>query len=324
MTLDKALSYMEQLKIGNTSLINVDHCDFSAKILAKCEWENEFGSIKDRVALAMLMACLKKHPELLRKNTPFKIIEYSGGNLAISLSKMCAAVGVNLTVVLPGGVQKPLTDTLVGNGAEVILSDQQQGFLGAILLAKKISRKDKYSVFLYQHRNKENIECHKKYTANEIIKTLDISFNRLKPKAFVASIGTGASLVGIYQGLKEKYPDIQLYATSPFEMPYATKMAPNEKKKFAGSGGLGYGLRQYFVNPYEDDIRGFYNISLDECYDAALDYYNKTGVLLGSSSSANLIAAKKIAEKFSADSAVLTVFPSLATKSEKTDMGIVE
>ncbi|OGT30999.1 MAG: hypothetical protein A3E87_06190 [Gammaproteobacteria bacterium RIFCSPHIGHO2_12_FULL_35_23] len=322
MKLEAAFKRLDQFKIGNTQLMYLEPENLSAKVFAKCEWENEFGSIKDRVALAMLKACLKEHPELLMENTPFKIIEYSGGNLAISLAKMCSVLGVKLTVVLPGSVPKVLINDLENSGSEVILSVKEKGFLGAMLLAKKLARRDKYAIFLYQHKNKANIECHRDSTAQEITFKLRQSFNYIKPQAFVASIGTGASLIGIYEGLKHYYPNIMLYATSPEEMPYGTKQAPHARQKFAGSGGLGYGLRQYFVNPYEHEIKSFFNISLGECYKAALNFYHKTGVLIGSSSAANWIASKKIAQEYGPDLAVLTIFPSLATETEKVSIGI--
>ncbi|MHB1221041.1 MAG: pyridoxal-phosphate dependent enzyme [Gammaproteobacteria bacterium] len=307
-------------KIGNTDLKLVYSSSRKARVYAKCEWQNCFGSIKDRAALAMIKHAVKINPKLLAGEE--KLIEYSGGNLAISLAGICNHLGIDLTLVLPSGVPYSYQHSLETNfRVRVITVDSKLGFLGVLNYAKKISKKNKRYHFLYQHNNKENINCHRITTAHEIIlQAKDLSLSNID--AFVSSIGTGASLIGTYRGLLDNGCKPSLFSTMPFEMPYGTLKAPSGTKKFAGSGGLGYGIKQPLVKEYEHAIQHHFLYSIEQCYQQMLEYYEETGTIIGSSSAANLLAAKSIAGRLPSSCNILTLFPSLAIPEEIKLFGI--
>ena len=115
----------------------------------------------------------------------------------------------------------------------------------------------------------------------------------------------------MYAKLKEYYPDVQLHTNMPSEMPYATEQPSNSLPKFAGSGWLGCGKKQMFVERFEKSVFKHHLVTFEEAKEAMLDYYIKYGVVLGSSSSANYKTAKKIASEMGPNQLILTVFPSI-------------
>jgi cysteine synthase len=316
----KLLSYFDNI-IGNTPLMCIHSKYISASIYAKCEWTNHFGSIKDRPALAMIKRELQKDSSLLG-NINTKIIEYTGGNLGVSLAGICHYLGINVTLILPKSVPLSYIEKIKSYLANIIFTDPNLGFLGVINKAKKVAKSDRDYRFLYQHNNPANISCHRNATAKEVVDQAK-GFGLNNISAFVASIGTGASLIGIYQGLKNYGYSPYLYSVMPKEMPYGTYNQPSSKTKFAGSGGLGYGSRQFFVKSKENLIRKHFVYSIDDCYRQMKEFYDEYGILIGTSSAANLLAAKVIAQKLSSNDSVLTLFPSLATSEEKHYFGMV-
>lgn len=306
-------------KIGDTPLQLVYINKNGAKVYAKYEWYNLFGSIKDRAALAMLKDAVSRDNNLLcRKN---KILEYSGGNLAVSLAGICSRFGIRLTLVMPDGMPQSYLNLLKQYQFELIIVNSALGFLGVINRAKKIAKQDLTYHFLYQHKNNANLNCHRTTTAREII--LQAQHSNLKSiDAFVASIGTGASLMGTYQGLIDNGHTPLLYASMPSEMPYGTFNIPSSVKKFAGSGGLGYGIRQPLVKSKDACIQHHFLYSIEQCYKQIIEFYEESGLIIGSSAAANLLAAKSITSQLSSHCNVITLFPSLATPEEIALFGI--
>lgn len=322
MRLEEAIEKIDNLKIGNTSLLELHPNNQHARIYAKCEWENQFGSIKDRVAFAMIKDMLLQHPELLDPNKELSIIEYSGGNLALAIAEICFQINVSVHLVLPESISPALLSELRRLNACIHLSKAEEGFYGVIQLAKRLARGNKQFKLLYQHKNINNLLYHQEHTAQETRQQL-INIPEEAIQAFGASIGTGASLIGTYLGLKRYYPNLKLFATSPKEMPYGTLQKPHSRKKFAGSGGIGFGLKQPFVSPYEKEIVNHFLVSLDECYQEMINFYHEHGIAIGTSSAANLLAAKKMAAQFNNKQAVVTIFPSKATSAECKELGLL-
>lgn len=230
------LNHFEEFsrKVGNTPLIKLE-CeetkDFS--IYAKCEWHNPTGSIKDRAALGMI----KKYME--ETNKKLHILEYSGGNLAKSIGQICYHLGIECTLVLSSGSGKSLLNELDNYGAKTVLVDKSKGFYSVIEKAIEISKQNPHYYFLFQHYNNANLLSHIEGTGREIISQMDGK----SVNAWVASAGTGGTLMGVYQVVKEYTPSIELHLVMPAELPYGSEQPPNGLKKYAGSGGLGLGRK---------------------------------------------------------------------------------
>ncbi|RTL13149.1 MAG: pyridoxal-phosphate dependent enzyme [Neisseriaceae bacterium] len=304
--------------IGNTNM-QVFKLDNGKNLFAKLEWENLYGSVKDRAAIAMLRNVHELNSSAISSGK-YEILEYSGGNLGLSLAYMCFELGIKLNLVLLDTINQDILDLLEKLNVRVHLVDKNEGFLGVILRAKKLSRANPLFIFLYQHKNTSNIDVHYRFTGQEIVKQI----NKLSESthfAFVANIGTGSTLIGNYLRLKESL-DIDLYATTPAEMPYGTTLKPYAIRKFAGSGGLGHGLKQYFVSPYDSDIVEHFNINIEQCYKAINIFQKKYKITIGTSSAANYLAAIEISNKTGLD--VITIFPDKLPDYEKVYLNDAE
>jgi cysteine synthase A len=293
-------------RIGDTPLIELSVS--GAQVFAKCEWTNPTGTIKDRAAFAMLHDFLKNH-----RSENKTVLEYSGGSLGFALSHMCHELGIPLRLVLSSFFDKKVAAHLEEQGTKIEWVDKEKGFWAVMEKARAMAESDPGYAFLYQHGNPANAWIHEVTTGEEIIHQL----NGRKADAWVASIGTGATLMGVYYALKKNNPAVQVYATTPSELPYASHLPPNGLPKFAGSGGLGDGRKQPLVEKDEAVISGHYTYSYEECLKAMAQFFKLTGMSIGSSAAANWLAANAIAKKLGPGKTVVTVFPSRATEFER-------
>lgn len=292
-------------KIGNTSLIEVPTEKGSARIFAKLEGENPFKTIKDRAALAMLCAELDRSPD-----KPLHILEYTGGSLGISLSALCEAVNIPLTLVVSSSFDKEMANVLETQGTKIYWVDSAKGFWAVIERAHALASKHPSHRFLFQHENPANLWAHQNVTGPEILKQWKTIGKGASIDAWVASIGTGGTLMGVYEALRSAFPEVSLFATSPIELPYGSEAPPNGLSKFAGSGGLGCGRKQKFVEMKEKEIRKHYLYPYSQCVEASDAFFALTGISIGTSAAANWLAAKEIAQDLGHEKLVLTVFPS--------------
>ena len=310
------LEKLHQEFIGNTPLIEITNDDREgAKIFAKAEWHNMTGSIKDRCSYGMLKAAIEG--ALAKGEDNLKIVEYTGGNQGLTLSLLGGMLDIPMTLVVPGSLPESLAKTLALHGATVVRGDPKEGFFGAMQKAEQIAQEDSSLTFLHQQHNLANIQSYEDIMAVEILSQLrEMQANTVD--AWVAAIGSGGTLIGVYNGLKKSFPSVQMYCISPKEMPYGTSKSPSSKPKLFGSGGVGYGIKQKFVEEMEEHVVQHLYYSLEEAYQGMADYYRETGTFIGSSSAANLLAAKSIARDLGQDKVVVTVFPSLALQKEIT------
>ncbi|CAG7644946.1 PLP-dependent cysteine synthase family protein [Actinacidiphila bryophytorum] len=295
--------------LGDTSLMPAPAQGGGAAILAKCEWENPAGSIKDRVAYALLAQAVRDHGD--RPLSELRILEYSGGNLARSLSQLCRALGISSRLVLSSASPKSLLDDLAANGSLVDLVDRELGFLEVVRTAHAIAAKEPDWTLLYQHRNPANLWCHQRTTGAEIVRQLA----GRTPTAWVASIGTGGTLVGVYRALRRSHPTVRLIGVTPQELPYGSARPPNGLPKYAGSGGFGNGIRQPFVTLHDAQVE-HHAVSYPRCLEAMAEMYRRTGVRIGSSAAANWLIARRIAAELPRPAVVVTVFPDAGTPEE--------
>lgn len=300
-------------ELGNTDLIEVPSLPGAARIFAKCEWQNPYGSIKDRVAYALICDALQKHGE--RPLSELKIMEYSGGNLAAALSGIAAKLGLAMRFVLSSAAGASLLDLLAQRGARVDLVDKELGFLEVIRHAIKIAEQEPEWQLLYQHRNALNVAFHRNTTGAEILQQLPLLAGQAKPRAWLASIGTGGSLIGVAQALLPHFPDMACIGVTPSELPYGSDAPPNGLPKYGGSGGLGHGIRQPFVQMLDAQLEQ-YILSFPEAISGMAQFYHATGIKIGSSAAANWLKAREIASRYTADEIVLTVFPCAGTPEE--------
>ncbi|WP_051242065.1 pyridoxal-phosphate dependent enzyme [Stappia stellulata] len=301
-------------RLGNTPIVALPRVAGEARIFAKCEWFNPTGSIKDRTAFALVCDLLSRTPR------PERVLEYSGGNLAVSLSRLCADLGLANTLIMASFMSQAAIADMRSLGTDVRLVDKKLGFWAVMEAAYQTAEHHPDWSFLNQHENRANLRIHETGTGAEFVKQLQRVDGREAPDvdAFVASIGTGGTLVGVHTALRRVYPRVQMIAVTPAELPYGSTAPPNGLPKYAGSGGLGNGRKQPFVADQETRIAQKLTVRFQDSL-AALALLNAhCGLRVGSSAGANWLAARHIARALGPDAVVATVFPSAATPSEWT------
>jgi cysteine synthase A len=289
--------------VGGTELYEVPRRKGEARILAKLESQNPYGSVKDRVAFAMLYQRFLNSEE-----RGLGVLEYTGGSLGVSLAQMCRMLDLPLKLVI-GTVPEALAKCELSGLCQLERVDPELGFWFVIQRALQLADGLPNYRLLYQHQNTANPWIHQTTTAREILaQSLHLGVPSLD--AWVASIGTGGTLMGVYEGLSHTYPQIKLIAVSPDELPYGSMKKPNGIPKFAGSGGLGCGRKQPFVEPHDHRFHQHAQVTLADALKESEEFYSETGVKIGSSSGANLKVARKIAATLSQGKTVITIFPS--------------
>ena len=200
--------------IGNTPLVELTHIEkafnLEAKILAKLEYFNPSGSVKDRIAKEMIEDAEEKG--LLKEGST--IIEPTSGNTGIGLAAIAAAKGYRIIIVLPETMSIERRNIIKAYGAELVLTDGTKGMKGAIAKAEELAKEIENSFIPGQFENPANPAAHKKTTGPEIWNDTDG-----KVDAFVAGVGTGGTLTGVGQYLKAKNSEIEVIAVEPEASP---------------------------------------------------------------------------------------------------------
>lgn len=303
--------------VGGTDLIEVPRRHGGARIFAKTEWTNPTGSVKDRAAVAMLDAKLEHFNGDLED---IHIVEYSGGNLAISLSYACHLLGIRNTLFVSASTSGRLVNELRAEGSDIRTVETSLGFLGVMEAAKRFVGETPGATFLYQHENLANPRIHQATTGQEIIHDLKTKFGIAAwdgPVAVAVAIGTGGTLAGVFRALAAWCPEVQCYGVTPAELPYGSQCPPNGLAKFAGSGGLGNGIKQRFVASVERGIHGHLTYNYQEALAAKSLFLKRTGQVIGSSSGAAWLAAMKIADQLGPNGIVVTVFACKGVPEER-------
>ncbi|MEL7370889.1 MAG: pyridoxal-phosphate dependent enzyme [Myxococcota bacterium] len=279
------------------------------RVFAKYEAHNPTGTVKDRVALALLWSLLQQKG----RAAGLPVLEYSGGSLAASLAMLCEQLEMPLNLVLSSAADASLVERLRQHGAHIDFVAKEKGFHAVMQKGIALSLEHPEWNFLYQHENQANILMHETRTGPDLLRALPV--NRVD--AWVASIGTGGTLIGIYRALRAVHPQVELFATSPAELPYGSDAPPNGIPKFSGSGGIGDGIRQTFVERHDADVRAHMFFSYPETLRLMKTFHRMLDVWVGSSAAANLAAAQRIARQKGEDSIVVTIIPSLASPEER-------
>ena len=272
--------------IGQTPLLRLKNTEralgLQAEILAKLEFLNPAGSVKDRVALKMILDAEASG----RLRAGATIIEPTSGNTGIGLASVAAARGYRAVIVMPDTMSEERRTLMRAYGATLVLSDGKKGMAGAIEEAERIARETPNAIIAGQFENPANPQAHYESTGPEIYRDTD---GRLD--CFVAGIGTGGTVSGVGRYLKEQNPAIKIVGVEPAASPLLT-----EGK--AGAHGL-QGIGANFVPKTLDRtvIDEIFTATEEEAYRAARDLGRQEGVLVGISSGAALATAYKLAAR---------------------------
>ena len=273
--------------IGNTPILQLNNYSkksgiSNAIILAKLEYLNPAGSVKDRIAKAMIEDAEKKG--LLKEGAT--IIEPTSGNTGIGIAAVAAAKGYHAILTLPETMSIERRNLLKAYGAELVLTEGAKGMKGAIEKAEELKKSIPGSIILGQFVNPANPEIHKKTTGPEIWKQTDG-----KVDIFVAGIGTGGTITGVGEYLKEQNPNVKIVGVEPSASPVLTKGTPGPHK----IQGIGAGFVPDVLNTkiYDEII----TIDNEDAFAEGKSFAVSEGILVGISSGAALKAAKILAER---------------------------
>lgn len=272
--------------IGRTPLVRLNsYCRYKrlrGNILAKLEYFNPAGSIKDRIALEMLLEAESKG--LINENT--LIIEPTSGNTGIGIASVAAARGYKVIITMPDTMSIERRNILKAFGAKLVLTEGAKGMKGAIARAKEISEENPNSYIPGQFTNPANPQAHYKTTGPEIWTDTDGTIDIL-----VAGVGTGGTLSGAGKYLKEQNPEIKVIAVEPKDSPVLTEgRAGSHKLQGIGAGFVPYTLD---MDIYDEVI----DVTTQEAYEAARDLAREEGILAGISAGAAIHAAAVLAER---------------------------
>ncbi|OPX43993.1 O-acetylserine sulfhydrylase [Ruminiclostridium hungatei] len=272
--------------IGNTPLLELANYNklsgLEAKVIAKLEYFNPASSVKDRIGYAMIKDAEDKG--LISKDTV--IIEPTSGNTGIALAFVAAAKGYRLIITLPETFSIERRNLLNALGAELVLTPGSEGMPGAIRKAEELSAQIPNSYIPQQFKNPANPEIHKVTTAEEIWKDTDGQVD-----IFVAGVGTGGTISGVGEVLKQRKPDAKIIAVEPFDSPVLSGGAKGQHK----IQGIGAGfVPDNFNREVIDEI---FKVKNEEAYETSRKLASAEGLLVGISSGAAAFAATQIAKR---------------------------
>lgn len=272
--------------VGNTPLLELTHIekeyDLQAKVLAKLEYFNPAGSVKDRVARAIIDDAESKN--LLKDGAT--IIEATSGNTGIGLACVGCARGYKVAIVMPETMSVERRKLMLAYGASLVLTDGAKGMKGAIDKANELHEQIEGSILAGQFVNSANPKAHYETTAPEIWRDTDGNVD-----VFVAGVGTGGTITGVGRYLKEKNPNVKIVAVEPFSSPVLSK-GVSGAHKIQGIGA-GFVPKVLDTSVYDEVIA----VKDEDAFETAREVGKKEGVLVGISSGAALFGALQVAKR---------------------------
>ncbi|MGA2506598.1 MAG: cysteine synthase A [Chitinispirillaceae bacterium] len=269
--------------IGNTPLVKINNINSGcAEIVVKLEFFNPMSSVKDRIGLAMIEDAEKKG--ILKKGSV--LIEPTSGNTGIALAFVAAVKGYRLILTMPETMSVERRKLLFSLGAEIVLTDGPKGMRGAVEKAEELAKQNADAVILQQFKNPANVAIHRSTTAEEIWNDTDG-----KVDIFVAGVGTGGTISGVGQVLKERKKGVSIIAVEPDTSPVLSGGQPGRH----GIQGIGAGfVPDIFDRSVVDEI---IKVKDEDAGKIARELARKEGIFAGISSGAALWAALEVAKR---------------------------
>ncbi len=272
--------------IGRTPLLQLNQygssAGVSANLIAKLEYFNPLGSVKDRIAYAMITDAEQKG--LIKEGTV--IIEPTSGNTGIGLAFVAAAKGYRLILTMPETMSVERRQLVAALGAEIVLTPGSEGMKGAIAKAQELAADSPDAFIPQQFENPANPKIHRETTAQEILADTEGEI-----AAFVAGVGTGGTVTGVGQILKEKVPGVKIFAVEPAASPVLSGGSSGPHK----IQGIGAGfVPKIFDKSVVDEI---ITVANEDAFETSRRVAAAEGLLVGISSGAALTAATEIAKR---------------------------
>ena len=272
--------------VGNTPIVRVNNLikkdELKADVLAKLEYFNPAGSVKDRIAKEMILDALEKG--LINENTT--LIEPTSGNTGIGLSAVATALNLKIIITMPETMSVERRNLMKAYGAELVLTPGSEGMKGAIAKAKELASQIENSFIPGQFENPANPTAHYKTTGPEIYEQTEG-----KVDIFVAGVGTGGTISGIGKYLKEKNPEVKVVAVEPSDSPVLSGGKAGAHK--IQGIGAGFVPAIYDANVVDEIIQ----VENDDAIRTGRDLAQQEGLLVGISSGAAVFAAMELARR---------------------------
>ena len=272
--------------VGNTPLVRVNNLikkdELKADVLAKLEYFNPAGSVKDRIAKEMIQDALEKG--LINEDTT--LIEPTSGNTGIGLSAVATALNLKIIITMPETMSVERRNLMKAYGAELVLTPGSEGMKGAIAKAKELASQIENSFIPGQFENPANPTAHYKTTGPEIYEQTEG-----KVDIFVAGVGTGGTISGIGKYLKEKNPEVKVVAVEPASSPVLST-GKGGAHKIQGIGA-GFVPETLDTKIYDEII----TVENEDAFATGKEMAKTEGILVGISSGAALYAAKELAKR---------------------------
>jgi len=292
--------------IGNTPLVRLNSISqkSGAKVIGKCEFMNPTSSVKDRIGYSMIHKALQE--DKIGPNTT--VIEPTSGNTGIAIASVCASLGIRLILTMPESMSIERRKILSALGANIELTAKEKGMNGAIEKAQELHNSIEDSIILQQFENPANPQIHRQTTALEI-------YNDTEGKVdfFVAAVGTGGTITGTGEVLKQMIPNLKVIAVEP----KTSAVLSGEKSGAHKIQGIGAGFipKVLDTHVYDQIIK----VSDENAFEMSKHLAKNEGLLVGISAGANVYAAQKIAYE-NPGSTIVTILCDTAERYLSTEL----